>query len=129
MFTPSNSIRAEENKTDRETQRKANNRSEALRHTVDLAKVAAAKWGSGGYSAEELLTYTASLAAYLDDGTVPTTPVAAKPKETDPAHAPGPETRDYLQPLPGTQTPLATPGPDIDLSKHFDAKINPDAAP
>lgn len=72
-------------------------RKTALDHAVDLAKAGASRYGAKGYTSHTLLTYAADITAFITDGTVPSDPeVQAKLKETDPAGAPGPETREYL---------------------------------
>jgi hypothetical protein len=111
--------------TEKANSRTFHNRTIALEKAVALATAGAARYGAKGYTSHTLLTYTAEIAKFLDDGTVPSNPEAAgqvvtKPKETDPAHAPGPETRAYLTDDPlATKPPLATPGEPLDLPDLF----------
>lgn len=124
MFNPlSNTV---PDPTEKANSRTFHNRTIALEKAVALATAGAARYGAKGYTSHTLLTYTAEIAKFLDDGTVPEDSEAAgkvvetKPKETDPAYAPGPETRSYLTDDPlATKPPLATPGEPLDIPDLF----------
>ena len=121
MFNPvSNSVKVPKTSAQVEAEADEYRRRQALEHAVDLAKAGASRYGAAGYTSHTLLKYATDLAAFMKNGTVPTDPntstVEKKPRETDPAGAPGPETRDYLKPekdYPREQ--LAVPGEDIDV--------------
>lgn len=99
MFNPaSNTVKPPKTDAQLEVEQARFDRRMALDHAVDLAKAGASKYGSAGYTSATLLTYAADITAFIKDGTIPTElpAIVAKLKETDPAGAPGPETREYL---------------------------------